>query len=404
MKPEAKSAPFRVTVGLLWHSLTSGNLGVGALTESNIAIVRKTAEALGMRVCFIVLGTASQGLEELAVELRAAGHELEIQRTRVFRRSFRDLVRRCAFVLDIGEGDSFADIYGFKRFFYLWLSKNLVCSLNKPLILSPQTIGPFDGTVARLLATQVMKRCRTVFARDHLSTDYLHRLGLAARIDEATDVAFRLPFERKRFAGEEVVRVGVNVSGLLFNGGYTGGNQFGLSLDYPATIRQLLAEFCQLPGVEVHLVSHVIEPNMPVEDDLAVAKSLAQEFPRVIVASPFVRPSQAKSYIAGLDFFCGARMHACIAAFSSGVPVVPMAYSRKFNGLFGSLGYNHIADCKRDSQDEVIHKIVEAFERRNEIKLAVYNSLNQINQRLARYESCIETEFRIYVVRRILKL
>ena len=70
----------------------------------------------------------------------------------------------------------------------------------------------------------------------------------------------------------DVQRVGINVSGLLFSGGYTRNNQFGLSLDYAQTVRRVVAAFHAMPGVEVHLISHVIEPQRPVEDDAAAAK------------------------------------------------------------------------------------------------------------------------------------
>lgn len=358
------TSPQSITVGLLWHSLVSGNLGVGALTESNIAIIREVAERQGKRVRFLVLGSGEGCPASLRAELEAAGHAIETHRVRVFRGSFRKLVRRCDLVVDIGEGDSFADIYGFKRFFFLWLSKNIVCSLGVPLILAPQTIGPFEGRLARLLACQVMRRCHKVFARDHLSSAYLRQIGITANTAEAVDVAFRLPFKPSLPpAPDGKLRVGINVSGLLFNGGYTGGNQFGLSVDYPVLVRKLIAHFLAQPGVELHLVGHVIEPHMPVEDDLRVCRQLAEEFPGCIVAPHFERPSEAKSYIASLDFFTGARMHACIAAFSSGVPVVPMAYSRKFNGLFGSLGYEAIADMKARTNVETLHVISVGFEQ-----------------------------------------
>jgi polysaccharide pyruvyl transferase WcaK-like protein len=370
----------------MWHSLGSGNLGVGALTESNIAIVRGVAERMGLRVCFVVLGTSEATVPELARELAAAGHELQVRRIRVFRRDFRDAVRACDLVLDIGEGDSFADLYGFKRFMFYWLSKNIVCSLGKPLILSPQTIGPFDGWLARALARQVMRRCAKVFARDKLSSDYLRQLGIQSNVDEAIDVAFRLPFTRPERVADGKLRVGVNVSGLLFNGGYTGGNQFGLSIDYAAALRSLLARLTVHPGLEVHLVSHVIEPHMPVEDDVLAAQRLAAEFPGVVVAPTFRRPSEAKSYIAGMDFFTGARMHACIAAFSAGVPVVPMAYSRKFNGLFGTLGYGYVADCKALSNQGLVDSIMAGLSDLGPVRDGVERGLAQVSDRLARYE------------------
>lgn len=381
----------RVTVGLMWHSLGSGNLGVGALTESNIAIVRGVAERLGLRVKFLVLGTSAASVPALVDELRAAGHDLEVRLIRVLRPEFRAAVRECDVVLDIGEGDSFADIYGFKRFAYYWLSKNIVCSQGKPLILAPQTIGPFDGALARVLAKQAMRRCHRVFARDNLSSAYLAELGQQGNVDEAMDVAFRLPFTRPgQRPADGKVRVGVNVSGLLFSGGYTGNNQFGLKIDYPATMRALLRDLTARAEVEVHLVSHVLEPHRPVEDDMQAARTLAAEFPGVVVAPSFSRPSEAKSYVAGMDFFTGARMHACIAAFSSGVPVVPMAYSRKFNGLFGSLGYRRVSDCKAMDQQTVLAAIVDGFTQRDRLAAEIHAALQQVDSRLRRYEASLE--------------
>lgn len=57
-------------------------------------------------------------------------------------------------------------------------------------------------------------------------------------------------------------------------------------------------------------------------------------------------------------------MHACIAAFSSGVPVVPLAYSRKFNGLFNSLDYKHVLDCLTSDTENGFQFLVQSFERR----------------------------------------
>jgi polysaccharide pyruvyl transferase WcaK-like protein len=399
MNPEPTRQPERplkaaktLSIGLLWHSLSSGNLGVGALTESHIAILTRLAESQGVRLAFHVLGPNVAGLPALEVELAARGHQMHCHVVRALKPQFARQIEQCDLVLDIGAGDSFATIYGFKRFFFYWLSKNRVCQAGVPLILSPQTIGPFDSLAARWMAKQVMRRCVKVFARDELSRTYLTELGMDAVSADATDVAFALPFERVDHGPTDKVRVGLNVSGLLFSGGYTGDNQFGLSIDYPATMRRLVKAFTDRPDVELHLVGHVIEPDRPVEDDTAAAKTLAAEFPRVRMAPIFTRPSEAKSYIAGLDFFSGARMHACIAALSSGVPVVPMAYSRKFNGLFGTLGYRRLADCKVDTADQVVDSILKGFDQREAVKLEVQAALVSVRERLKRYEDCVAAQ------------
>lgn len=382
-----------VTVGLLWHSLSSGNLGVGALTESNIAIVRSVADQKNIRVRFIVFGVSDIGLPSLKSELEAAGHILECRRIRMFRSCFRKDLRLCDFVLDIGAGDSFSDIYGFKRFLYYWLSKNVVCFTGKPLVLSPQTIGPFDGRLAKILARQAMLRCDHIFARDDISSAYLQVLGGLTNSSEAVDVAFKLPFNKEIKFSNDRFHIGLNVSGLLFNGGYTGTNQFGLTVDYPKVIRGILMEFSKQSDVCLHLVGHVIEPEMPIEDDMAIMAMLAKEFPNVIVAPAFSRPSDAKSYISSLGFFAGARMHACIAAFSSGVPVVPMAYSRKFNGLFGSLEYEYIADLKVLDDTQAIAAVVNGFKERRDLAIAVKRGNKIAELRIKKYEDYLGAIF-----------
>jgi polysaccharide pyruvyl transferase WcaK-like protein len=178
---------------------------------------------------------------------------------------------------------------------------------------------------------------------------------------------------------------------LLASGGYTRDNMFGLRMDYPELIRRIISGFLQHPDMcEVYLVAHVIASGQNVlEDDLKACRDLAAEFPGVQVAPAFESPSDAKSYIANLDFFMGARMHACVAAFSAGVPVVPMAYSRKFAGLFGSLGYNHTVDCTTDSTEDILVRIFEAYENRERLAAQARDALAVGRVKLKLYEDAV---------------
>lgn len=297
-------------------------------------------------------------------------------------------------MLDIGEGDSFADIYGLKRFGLLSLSKWLTVTGGVPLVLSPQTIGPFESPVARTVARHVMRRANRVFARDGLSMDYLRQNGLADNATEVIDVAFRLPFTARPRVNDGKVHVGINVSGLLYNGGYTRNNQFGLTVDYPALVDGLLSELARRADVVVHLVGHVNSHTFEVEDDYRVCAKLAERHPGMVLAPRFGSPSEAKSYISGLHFFTGARMHACIGAFSSGVAVVPMAYSRKFNGLFSSLGYHALADLKAHDTATAHQRVLEGLADRQALGEAVARGNELAQQKLQVYEDYLVELFR----------
>jgi polysaccharide pyruvyl transferase WcaK-like protein len=72
-------------------------------------------------------------------------------------------------------------------------------------------------------------------------------------------------------------------------------------------------------------------------------------------------------------------MHACIAAFSSGVPVYPIAYSRKFNGLFvETLEYSYMGDLISQSEEQFLDGLKSAFESRTMLKETIEDRMNTI--------------------------
>jgi colanic acid/amylovoran biosynthesis protein len=378
-----------VRVGLLWHSVNSENLGVGALTVSNIAIVEKVAAELNQKVSFTILGWTDRNPTQLD------RHNVFIYKMRA-----RDLirphglysrVRECDFVLDISAGDSFADIYGSRRFVFNTLSKMVVFLARKPLILSPQTIGPFKQVWTKYVAYLLMRFSTAVITRDGLSTEYVKQFKFT-HVSEATDVAFRLPYEISLKPKVKRIKVGINLSGWLFIGGQNQDNMVVLKSDYPVFVRSLVSHFAKLEECEVHLISHVIGGT---QDDYRASLQLGEEFPGAIVAPRFTDPSAVKSYISGMDFFCGSRMHACIAAFSSGVPVVPIAYSRKFSGLFGSLGYHESTDLLTQTGSEILEHVIAGYNDRESLKQKVTRSLEAVDAKLAKYEEILKNQFRV---------
>lgn len=381
-----------LTIGLLWHSPNSGNLGVGALTLGNIALARKAAEAAGVAPRFRIIGFADPGRPNYV-----PGDDVAVTpvdgRAMLPGGALWQALGECDVVLDIGGGDSFTDIYGAKRFGYLWGSKFAAKLLGKPLVLSPQTIGPFDKFWSRALAGYIAERADKVFARDPRSFAALAEIAPDAKAQLATDVAFAMPFDRVDHG--DGVHFGINVSGLLFNGGYSGANEFGMEIDYPAFTRKLIAALLQRGDVKVHLVPHVLSDAMPQDDDRAAIAKLVKEFPRAHAAPDFAGPIEAKSYIAGLDMLVGGRMHACIAAHSSGVPVIPVAYSRKFAGLFeGILGYPYIVPVTGMSSHDALAFVLDRFERRDKLAAASAASRPRVAELLDGYVAALATVFR----------
>jgi colanic acid/amylovoran biosynthesis protein len=380
-----------VRIGLLWHSVNSGNLGVGALTESNLAILRAEAAALGLVPHFTVIGMRD------AEPPYISGPDIAL-----FPLDSRSLLSPSGYlarlgaldcVFDIGAGDSWADIYGWKRFGFLWLTKMFAALRSVPLVFSPQTIGPFTTQPWTAMAKLAMRRARAIVVRDPLSRDVAASMVPDARIIESVDVAFALPFDTAapRAAGGPV-RVGINISGLLFHGGYGRDNAFGLEIDYAALMRELIASLRARKDVQVSLFGHVIAPGLETDDDGRVCDLLAAEFPTVQRIADFASPSAAKTWIATQDFIVAGRMHACIAAYSAGVPVVPVAYSRKFTGLFeGVLNYRHGVPVKGLSTEAARAHIMTALDRRAALAAEIAEGNKKVDAALDRYRAEIRS-------------
>lgn len=283
------------------------------------------------------------------------------------------------YIFDIGQGDSFSDIYGKERFDSIDHIHRLAMNMKKPYCLLPQTIGPFADGIIKREANKSIRNSNLVMARDRQSYNYvLKNVSEQKHVDEYVDVAFFLPYHRRMF-DKNYVHVGLNISALLWNGGYTRDNQFGLRTDYQHLVHSIIDYFLSLENVKVHLIPHVVLGEHDVENDYEVSCKLYNEYdnPNLLLSEFFLGPIEAKNYISGMDFFLGARMHSTIAAFSSGVPVVPMAYSRKFNGLFiDTLDYPHMVDMKVDSEERILESICELFERKNILKGKIADRMN----------------------------
>ena len=78
---------------------------------------------------------------------------------------------------------------------------------------------------------------------------------------------------------------------------------------------------------------------------------------------------EAKDYIARLALLVAARMHASIAAISADIPVIPFSYSRKFEGLYNSIGYPYVIGGLNLDTDSAVHKTMEWIEAIDELKM-----------------------------------
>jgi len=275
---------------------------------------------------------------------------------------------------DIRGGDSFSDIYGVKRILIGSIPMVVMTLLKKGTILLPQTYGPYKSLLSRKIASITLKKSKKVLCRDLQSIDVVKNLVKAqhhGKIHFCPDVAFtmrsvvpaEISLQPGKKDGGKGLLVGVNVSGLLYSGGYTRDNMFGLKFDYPAFVDRLVEGFLLDPGIRVLLVPHTFGGEGEVMDDYRASRLVYEkfigEFPgKMYLFNERYDQYELKGIIGLCDFFIGSRMHACIAALSQGIPAVGVAYSQKFLGVFTSVGMDSfVVDARTVGNGEAIEGI-----------------------------------------------
>ncbi len=250
-------------------------------------------------------------------------------------------------VLDLSAGDSFTDLYGPLRLKTVSAPKEAALRAGRPLILLPQTYGPFATTEARRLAGRIIRSATVAYARDPWSYRQLVEIAGPdadpSRLRSGVDVAFALERRRPRGQVTELVEAlgeettaGVNISGLLQ--GSDAHDRFAIAGNYIDTMTALVQALIE-DGAHVVLVPHVHEPGGAGESDISAIEQVRENLTaaqrhRTTVLPTDLDAAEVKWCISQLDWFVGSRMHSTIAALSTLTPTAAYAYSDKTRGVF----------------------------------------------------------------------
>jgi polysaccharide pyruvyl transferase WcaK-like protein len=327
---------------ILWAEPASTNLGVRTLAEGTRSLLERS---------FPGIECEYQGFGPGAAPVRIGAWKAQAKRLASPRDELVEWVKRFDVVVDTRGGDSFTDIYGLPRLTTMGLMVEIARRAKVPVVLGPQTIGPFESRAATLLARRTLQVSRVTLVRDSTSQNVLSRLSRRPGV-LTTDVVFALDAVP---AGDDRRDVILNPSGLLW-----GPNPHVDHESYRRTVidlgRRLLAS-----GARVSLLAHVLDSPMADNDVLAV-KALSAELGGECETVVPDGLDDVRRILASSRVVIASRMHACLNALSLGRPAIALAYSRKFAPLFGDLGWTRSFDLREpgDHASEVMAAVEDA--------------------------------------------
>lgn len=354
-------------VGLLGTDFCSYNRGCGALGYAAVEILKTVCAEKKEQLevyAFLFRVNPSPQINDPNIKI----HYIKIEPKKLsFWKSAYKIYNMCDFVWDFTGGDSFSDIYGMKRFCITSALKELAIMGKSKFFMAPQTIGPFQKKFALGWAKHILRKSDQCFVRDSLSKEYVkNTFGVEAML--TTDVAFALPCGRNIERTTNKVLVGFNPSGLLWDGTREFSASKHITVEYKEYVQKVMENLCNDERYEVYLIPHVFSKDLgSLENDLKACVEIQRLFPKVKIVSDFNTPMEAKGVISSMDIFIGARMHATIAAFSTGVATIPFSYSRKFEGLYQDLKYPYLISATCMNTEDAIRSTLEWIDNRSQL-------------------------------------
>lgn len=251
--------------------LNSDNLGCVALTYSAVRMLDEVAERLETEFTYTILDLSYDsarcerargfmcdrlGIAPSRVEVIPMGSSMSAKaKARHFleNRAMHARVKDSVALFDLTAGDSFSDIYGMERLERYAEPMDYAVRCGTPLILEPQTFGPFKSGEGRALAKRVFSAAALAVARDELSAQCFEEVcGKTA--SASTDLAFGLPFDAEalKLPHTDAPRVALNASGLLYDDSLENTvKAFKLRVDYRVFVHRVIEGLLD-NGCEVH--------------------------------------------------------------------------------------------------------------------------------------------------------
>lgn len=257
---------------------------------------------------------------------------------------------------------------------------------SKKVYICAQTVGPFNKEDEKYFLKS-LKNVAYITARERESYEYLKGLNIDVPLEYTADVAFllptleendyvklkkmiRFPFEDKNFIALSISRGIIKYSNLNED-------------EYLNKFKELI-KLITNDGHNIVIIPHVQESKIE-NNDLLFNQELVNfiDNEKVFLVGHSLNSVEYKTIISKAVGLIGTRTHTTIASYSTFVPTIAIAYSRKAYGIAKDIFADDYENYVFDVQDFDTSVLYEKLQ--NAIKVGVpIVPINEIKQRAKR--------------------
>jgi colanic acid/amylovoran biosynthesis protein len=259
--------------------------------------------------------------------------------------------------------------------FYRTLEISIAKFLNKPIVMFPNSVGPFRTFIGRFLTRLSLNNCSYVLVREPFSYEIVKSLKITSRVIQTADIA--LLYKSGVSTLDSFSHPVLGVCPGIYSSSLT-----------TKQVRKYISEQAAVldSSIEEHGFNVVLSPHYISNleyDDMEICNLIAQEMKnkdrvKIVIAQ---NVEDYKSILDKMDMVMVSKMHAGVLAISGYVPTLSLAYDHKQTGLFTQLS---MKDCvipiTEASYEQLINKIRYIWKDRERIQESLKKRVPELQE------------------------
>ncbi|MBN2259200.1 MAG: polysaccharide pyruvyl transferase family protein [Clostridiales bacterium] len=240
-------------------------------------------------------------------------------------------------------------------------------SLSKPVVMFPNSIGPFRTYVGESLTKLALNSCDFVLARESISYEIAKSLQINSNIILTADTALLFKSSAP-FPEDDFSELNIGVAPGIYGKSLSKDEVHQFIFSHAQALDDCIKKY----NTKIFFLPHFV--NGFSNDDLQMSKSIYSQMINKENAEIIYEPNveKYKVILQKMDVLISSKLHPAILASSSFIPVVCIIYDHKQTGFFQRLGMiNCTLDVRMVSYEKLSQKIDYVWYNKKELSLSL---------------------------------
>jgi len=251
-------------------------------------------------------------------------------------------------------------------------------SLGKPVVMFPNSVGPFRTWVGRFLSRLALNNCAAIIIRDPISYDIVKSIGINCQKFLTSDMAL-LYTPKKKVMTETFGHPTIGVCPGVYSFSISAKQIERYAIEHAKALDAAIERF----GFNVFFLPHYISGFE--YDDFEISKLIFDKMKykknaRILCIGDL---ENFKSMINQMDLIISSKMHPAVLAVSGYTPTISIVYDHKQLGFFKDLGLSEFAISLQDlSGDKLFSTISLAWSEKGKIKTLLASQVPKMQENI----------------------